>query len=336
MGQTDILQAADWLRKGGLVIFPTETVYGLGADAMNPTAIERVFSAKGRPCSHPLIVHIAEIAELTDWAETVPSACWELVQHCWPGPCTVVLKKRQRVLSQVTGGQQTVAVRVPAHPLTQQLLRISGRALVGPSANRFTRISPTTAQAAAAELGGQVDYILDGGAAMVGIESTIVDFSHEIPRIRRLGAICADEIARVLSIPLELLLPIEHALTVSASAEGVMPGNHALHYAPHQPCVMLTAEALQQRFWRFQGHHLPLACLLHQTVLPTSLPCREQIFVLTLPSEPTLYARGLYAALRQLDQPQFRCILIEAVPDTIAWQAINDRLRRASSIMGES
>src|SRR5258706_14352414 len=194
---TDIARAADVLRAGGLVAFPTETVYGLGADASSEAACAKVFAVKQRPRAHPLIVHLPPSARLDDWARDVPEAARRLAQAGWPGPLTIIVRRGQRVALAATGGADTVGLRVPAHPVAQQLLAAFGGAIAAPSANRFGMVSPTTADHVAADLGESIDYILDGGACTVGVESTIVDYSRGVPVLLRPGGMPREAIEAI-------------------------------------------------------------------------------------------------------------------------------------------
>lgn len=312
--QREIYKAAEILRAGGLVAVPTETVYGLAADARNPQAIEKVFQAKQRPHSHPLIVHLVDFNQIEDWAREVPPAARQLAEAYWPGPLTLILKKRPDVLDIVTGGQDSIALRMPRHPLTQDLLREFGGGLVAPSANRFTRVSPTTAAAVAAELGDKVDMILDGGACEVGLESTILDLSSGAPRILRPGMISPEQIAAVLGCEVSVKRQ-DYPDEIRA------PGMHHLHYAPATRTEMITANQLQQ----IAKDKLP-AVFLHYTEL-AHVP--ENMTTVRMSAIPTQYAHDLYAVLRAQDQQQFNCILIEAVPGAPEWDAIRDRLTKA-------
>ena len=195
-----IEQAADLLHRGKLVAIPTETVYGLGADASNPEAVAKIFQAKGRPADHPLIVHLAYASQMKDWAEEVPDSALRLASAFWPGPLTMILRKKASVPAVVTGGQETVALRVPDNPVALWLLRVFGGGIAAPSANRFGRISPTTAQHVAEELGDAVDCILDGGPCTVGVESTIIDLTDQQPTILRPGRITRSQLEESCSV----------------------------------------------------------------------------------------------------------------------------------------
>ncbi|MEO8040870.1 MAG: L-threonylcarbamoyladenylate synthase, partial [Betaproteobacteria bacterium] len=236
MSPEEIERGAALLRAGGLVAFPTETVYGLGADASNPVAVRRVFDAKGRPADHPVIVHLADRGQLGSWAREVPDAANRLADAFWPGPLTLVLKRALGVSDLVTGGQDSVGLRVPSHPVAQALLRSFGGGVVAPSANRFGRISPTTAEHVRAELGMRVDLVLDGGASDVGIESTIVDVSGAVPALLRPGMIGLAQLEAVLG-----------RLVVSPSSDSPRaPGTLAAHYAPTTPLQLLERAAIDR------------------------------------------------------------------------------------------
>ncbi len=307
--------AAAILRQGGLVAFPTETVYGLGADAENPQAVARIFAAKGRPADHPLIVHLASVAQIAHWAEDIPPAAWTLSRHFWPGPLTLILRRSPRVPDIVTGGQDTVGLRVPGHPLALALLEAFGGGIAAPSANRFGRVSPTTAAHVREELGENVDFILDGGPCRVGIESTILDLSTGRPRLLRPGAISVAEIEAILDEP------------VTGAGQGAprAPGMLRAHYAPRTPVWLLSADVLEIEARRRLAQGRRIAAL---TLSVTALPegCDRQ----AMSPDPTDYARELYARLRALDATGCDAILVEAPPQEAAWQAVRDRLERAA------
>ena len=237
-----IAKAVLLLRQGRLVAFPTETVYGLGADASNPEAVKRIFSAKGRPADHPLIVHIPDVDSLTDWALNVPESARRLADRFWPGPLTLILKKKPEVSSVVTGGQDTVGLRIPDNPVALSLLRAFGGGIAAPSANRFKRISPTQASHVAEELEGFVDMILDGGPCQVGVESTIVDLSGSRPVLLRPGQITRTQIEQVLGVELAVISPTEKASPGDIRAPGMMK----IHYAPVTPAMLCNGERLPE------------------------------------------------------------------------------------------
>lgn len=313
--RNQIQTAAAILRQGGLVAFPTETVYGLGADAENPQAVARIFAAKGRPADHPLIVHLASAVQIAHWAEDIPPAAWTLARHFWPGPLTLILRRSPRVPDIVTGGQDTVGLRVPGHPLALALLEAFGGGIAAPSANRFGRVSPTTAAHVREELGENVDFILDGGPCRVGIESTILDLSTGRPRLLRPGAISVAEIEAILDEP------------VTGAGQGAprAPGMLRAHYAPRTPVWLLSADVLEIEARRRLAQGRRIAAL---TLSVTALPegCDRQ----AMSPDPTDYARELYARLRALDATGCDAILVEAPPQEAAWQAVRDRLERAA------
>jgi L-threonylcarbamoyladenylate synthase len=316
MFMADIAQAVAILRGGGLVVFPTETVYGLGADASNPQAVAKIFAAKGRPADHPVIVHLADVAQLSQWAREVPPAAYRLVEKFWPGPLTLILRRATHVSDLVTGGQDSVGLRVPAHPLALQLLKAFGGGIAAPSANRFGRISPTTAQHVRDELGNSVDMVLDGGACQVGIESTIVDLSGDAPALLRPGKISAAELEAVLGA--SLAAPKKNSPRVS--------GALASHYAPHTPMRLLAADALPAEAQRrlAQGQRVASLLLSHSEALRGAT-------VITAPADAQTYAHDLYANLRALDAARCDILLVEVPPQTQEWLAVNDRLKRAGA-----
>lgn len=322
-----INRAAELLRQGRLVAFPTETVYGLGADAGNPVAVAGIFKAKGRPADHPLIVHVASIDSLYDWACTVPDAALKLADRFWPGPLAMILNKKPEVPLAVTGGQQTVGLRMPDHPVALALLKAFGGGIAAPSANRFCRISPTQADHVSEELGDAVDMILDGGPCQVGVESTIIDLSGGKPRLLRPGHITRREIEAVLQI--ELIMPptLNTAPAPEMPEEIRAPGMMAVHYAPTTPAMRCPAELLPDKIKQAVADGKRIGLLSYQLDIAET----RQIRVLRLPEQAADYAHSLYAALRQLDSLQLDMILIEQPPQTEAWRAINDRLGKAAA-----
>ena len=318
-------RAALSLKRGGVVAFPTETVYGLGADALNEGAVRQVFQLKGRPADHPVIVHLPDVTQLEKWAK-IPGVVWPLAEAFWPGPLTLILERQPWVGDVVTGGQETVGVRVPAHPVALALLRRFGGGVAAPSANRFGCISPTTAEHVRAEFGSAVP-ILDGGAADVGLESTILDLSSlgcglgsggGAPRILRPGAVSAAMLEAVLQ--LSVLQGTEKQKPSTENQGKTVPrvsGSLKSHYAPQTPAFLLTDAALES--------------LETDAVLSRRSQVSAAQTWLTLPTDPEGYARLLYAALRELDASGATRILIEAVPETPVWAAVRDRLARATA-----
>jgi L-threonylcarbamoyladenylate synthase len=318
INKAEIAQAVALLKAGKLVAMPTETVYGLGADASNEAAVHRIFAAKERPYHHPLIVHIADIHQLHHWARDIPPAALQLAKAYWPGPLTMVFKKQPHVLDVITGQQDTIGIRIPKHPVAQALLQAFGSGIAAPSANRFTRISPTTAEAVKEELGDRVDLILEGGACEVGLESTIIDMTQTIPTILRPGMITPEAIQTVLGTPVQAKL--QDAPSTRA------PGMHHLHYAPATPTQLMDTQTLTQ-FLDSSPENELIAVITYQKHLFSP---RNHIKLMAMPSDPTLYAHDLYHTLRMLDHSGVTQILIEAVPQTMEWDAIRDRLSRAT------
>ena len=311
-----IERAARVLREGGLVAFPTETVYGLGADASNASALARIFAVKGRPASHPLIVHLAGAHALSEWARDVPDVARQLAERFWPGPLTMILVRAPGVLDAVTGGQDSVGLRVPSHPVAQALLRAFGGGVAAPSANRFGRVSATTADHVRDELGDRVDLVLDGGACPVGIESTIVDLTRGIPVLLRPGRITAQEIEAALHMPMGR----------GSAASPRAPGTLSAHYAPRIPLRLVSGGMLDAAV-REAAARQPVAVLARH-----ARPAYSSATVwMVAPLDAVEYARLLYAGLRQLDASGCGLILVEALPDTPDWAAVRDRLGRAAA-----
>lgn len=304
-----LARAARLLRAGELVAFPTETVYGLGADAGNAAAVRAIFAAKGRPADHPVIVHVKDADDAATWSRDMPRGARLLADAFWPGPLTIIVPRAAHVPDAVTGGQDSVGLRVPSHPVAQALLRAfagaGGRGIAAPSANRFGRISPTTAQHVRDDLGDDVALIVDGGACDVGIESTIVAFVDGAPQLLRPGGIGEDALARVLGAP----LPSPRNDAPRAS------GTLASHYAPRTPSRLVDAGALNG------GGDV---AVLARTVAPKSARW------IAAPRDARAYAHELYANLRKLDAMGASAILIEDVPQGEDWNAVRDRLLRAT------
>lgn len=311
-----IAHAAELLRAGQLVAFPTETVYGLGADAANPQAVARIFAAKGRPDDHPLIVHIANAAQIGDWAAETPAAAMRLAQAFWPGPLTMILNKKAEVPLAVTGGQQTVALRVPANPVARQLLEAFGGGVAAPSANRFGHISPTQASHVAEELGDKVACILDGGPCSVGVESTIIDLTDDQPAILRPGRITRSQLKAVLQTEIRL----------SPQSKIRAPGMLAVHYAPNTMSLLCPPGTLNAMIDEFCSKGKQIGILVYSPAAAQA-PCRHLI---RLPEHAEHYESELYSSLRELDKLHLDTILIEQPPSDEAWAAVNDRLSKAT------
>jgi L-threonylcarbamoyladenylate synthase len=297
------------------VAFPTETVYGLGADAANLAAVRKIFAAKGRPADHPVIVHIAGTSVLKYWAAEVPRSAWLLAERFWPGPLTMVFKRAAGVSDLVTGGQDTVGLRVPSHPVAQRLLKAFGGGIAAPSANRFGRLSPTSAHHVREELGDAVDCVLDGGSCEIGIESTIVDVTRGRPAVLRPGHISAEQLADALVAPVGAAA--QHGLRV--------PGSLESHYAPELPVKIVPREEIDNYLHAHAG--TPIAVLARRSRPVGSKATLWQV----APETPDDYARLLYATLRRLDVSGCRMIVVEALPALPQWVAIQDRLSRAAT-----
>lgn len=307
----EVRRAAEILKRGGLVGFPTETVYGLGADASSAQAVKRLYAAKRRPLDHPVIVHFADADLAFSWAREVPQAAKQLAAKFWPGPLTLILKKSANAADYVTGGQDTVGLRVPSHPVAQELLRAFGGGIAAPSANRFGQLSPTTAAHVREDLGKDVELVLDGGPSEVGIESTIVDLSSGEPALLRPGKISAAELQAVLGSP----------VLAKQSDSPRHSGGLERHYAPRTPARLVPTHELDQEIARLKDK---------VAVLAFSRPDEQVDYWLRMPREPQAYAQKLYAALRELDSARCEMILIEAPPEAPEWAGVRDRLERAT------
>jgi L-threonylcarbamoyladenylate synthase len=315
----DPADAVAALRAGRLAVLPTETVYGLGADASRPSAVARVYAVKGRPADHPLIVHVADAGALDRWAAAVPDYASRLAAAAWPGPLTLVLPRASAAGDHVTGGQDTVALRVPDHPLTLQVLSSFGGGVAAPSANRFGRVSPTTvrhvlAELAAALVPGQ-DVVLDGGPCGVGVESTIVDCTGPAPVLLRPGAVSADEVGRLGGVQ----------VVAGRRAAVRAPGMLAAHYAPAARVVVLDVEALPEHPGSLTGD--PDAGLL----APRAVPTPSGLVRLAGPEDTEAYARVLYAALHEADALGLATVLVVPPAGGGLAAAVRDRLSRAAA-----
>ena len=324
----DIEHAAALLDAGELVAFPTETVYGLGGDAASPEAVARIYAAKGRPANHPVIVHLPPGGDPQYWAAEWPEAAQKLVDAFWPGPLTLIVKRHERIDAAVSGGQDSVGLRCPSHPVAQQLLvafsaRRGGHGgVAAPSANRFGHVSPTTAQHVRDEFGTAV-HVLDGGACDVGIESTILDLSRGFPALLRPGHVTPHDIARVLG----------EAPRLPDGSDATAPrasGTLKAHYAPRTPLALLPFEALEPLLAAARDAGESVALVARASRAGAWAQAAGVHFV-AAPEEPQEYARELYGLLRALDRANVSRILIEKLPETIEWIAVNDRLGRAAA-----
>ncbi len=303
-------KAIELLKRGEVVAIPTETVYGLAADARNELAIAKIYATKQRPANNPLIVHIASAAQVTDWASEFPPLAQQLAQAFWPGPLTLVLPARAEVSQTVRAGEPTVALRVPAHPVALALLHDSGLGLAAPSANKYTQLSPTTAEHVESGLGHDIP-VLDGGACQVGIESTIVSVHGDEWQLLRPGMIETAAIAAIAGKP----------ATQQAAQTPKVPGQHLLHYSPRTPCLLFASIPAMLRY--AQTRPAAAALLFGNAEQVTD----KDVY---LPKDPAQAAEQLYAALHTLDAAQAEVILIESPPATPEWDALRDRLQRAA------
>jgi L-threonylcarbamoyladenylate synthase len=330
-----IEQAAALLDAGELVAFPTETVYGLGADAESPEAIGRIYAAKGRPANHPVIVHLAPGSDPGYWVRELPDAALQLIDTFWPGPLTLILKRAPHIPAAVSGGQDSVGIRCPSHPVAQALLRAFSAkrdghgGVAGPSANRFGHVSPTTAQHVRDEFGATV-HVLDGGASKVGIESTILDLSRGFPALLRPGHVSAQEIADVLGTAPRLP---DGSDATAPRASGTLKA----HYAPRTPLALLPFDAIEPLL----AAHARIADADTDAGKKLALVARASsagdwaraanVHFIAAPEDPRTYARELYGLLRALDRANVERILIEKLPESAEWSAVNDRLGRAAA-----
>jgi len=313
-------RGADVLTTGGLVAFPTETVYGLGANALAEEAVRRIFEAKGRPSRNPVIVHVATPAQARELAADWPEKAERLAAAFWPGPLTLVVRKAECVPAIVTAGGDTVGIRIPAHPVALALLRMAGVPIAAPSANRSTELSPTRAEHVVASLSGRIDLILDGGPCVVGLESTVLDVSRERPRLLRPGMISRAALEAVVG-------PID---VVSLSAEEFTPlpspGMLEKHYAPRTPLEIVGHNIVA----RLDAERHAGRNLVGLAFEKESEGTRAE-WLVTMPRDADEYARRLYDVLHELDRRGLDGILVEGPPDEAAWSAIRDRLRRAAT-----
>ncbi|HSW48930.1 MAG TPA: L-threonylcarbamoyladenylate synthase [Bryobacteraceae bacterium] len=305
MGTEELQRAAELIRGGGLVAFPTETVYGLGANALDPVAVGRIFKAKGRPSTSPLIVHVDSVEMARELVEEWPEAAGTLAARYWPGPLTLVLPKKPIVPDVVTAGLATVGIRVPAHPAALALIRAAGVPIAAPSANRFTGLSPTTAEHVREGLAGRADFILDGGPSQVGIESTVLSLATHPPQLLRPGMVSQPEIESLIG-PVVLAGRVENGAHLS-------PGMHPRHYSPETPLLVVK-----------EGAPLPAG----KGVILTRGPEGS----VRMPKDAASYASALYDTLHRLDGEGWDWIAVEELPATPEWAAISDRLRRAAAM----
>ncbi len=312
MTPADIECAAQLLKQGQLVAIPTETVYGLAADATQPEAVKQIFSAKGRPANHPLIVHLGSAEQLSEWATDIADEAYQLAQAFWPGPLTMLLPKAEHVSPVVTGGLDTIGIRVPAHPVLLEILKAHRLAVAAPSANPYKKLSPTSAQQVLDGLNGKLAAVLDGGECQHGLESTIVDLTSKPFRVLRAGPITASELSAVLGQ--EVLQPQVHHVAV--------PGNVDSHYQPKTRLRVIDAIANEL----VTAGNIKIA-LLHLSELQAS----EQRLLKPMPQDAKAYGQALYRSLAEVDKWGVDEIWLERPPQGETWLAVHDRLRRAAS-----
>jgi L-threonylcarbamoyladenylate synthase len=318
--QSEIEQAVEALRAGDLVVFPTETVYGLGANASNPAAVRRIFEVKGRPPDHPVIVHLDDPRYLHRWVSEVPPVAEQLANHFWPGPLTLILPKADNVNEIVTGGQDSIGIRIPSHPMAQQLLNAFGGGIAAPSANRYGRLSPTKPEHVRDELGDSVSIILDGGDSPIGLESTIVSCLGNQARLLRPGFITRSQLEQVVGV---------------LAVGGVVPrapGDRALHYAPATPLEIVPSDDLEVRAGEILARDEKVAVLAMRPPLHT----QRHMTWINAGKKPDTYAHNLYNHLRTLDSIGCVRIFVQSLPQDERWAAILDRLQRASGMGGDS
>ena len=318
-------EAAQMLRDGGLVAFPTETVYGLGANALSPEAVARIFEAKGRPSNNPLIVHIPSIEQAKRLVREWTPLAQKLAEAFWPGPLTLVLPKSDLVPEIVTGGGSTVALRVPAHPVALQLLIKTGVPIAAPSANRSLSLSPTCAEHVMKSLGGRIELILDGGSCGGGIESTVLNLTVDPPQILRLGLISALEIEAVIGA-IDLLQSADSQIASSSTFASLSPGMAAKHYAPDTPLILGDEKMALELGMRGEK----VAFMTRQAPLSLSELHAGRYILIPMPQTPAGYAASLYATLHRLDEAGYTRLVAEPLPPSEDWNAVRDRLARAS------
>jgi L-threonylcarbamoyladenylate synthase len=322
--ESALLQAAQALAAGQLVAFPTETVYGLGADATSDSAVAKIFAAKGRPADHPLIVHVRDASEVDRFAENVPDFARALMNAFWPGPLTVILPRRPGVATASAGGQDSIGLRCPAHPVAQELLaacaKLGVHGVSAPSANKFGKVSPTTAAHVRAEFGSEL-MVLDGGACDVGIESTIIDCTRGAPVLLRPGTLTREQLQKALG---PALLSSNDALSLSAPRAS---GSLASHYAPSATLRLMDAKALQTALDLLGADAKNIAIYARSPLKPAS----SHLVIRRMPSDALATAQQLFAVLRDFDAQKVRLIWVETPPNEPAWEGVRDRLQRASA-----
>ncbi len=316
--QSEIEGAVETLRAGALVAFPTETVYGLGANAADPVAVARIFELKGRPADHPVIVHLDNPRYLHRWVASMPPVAEELAARFWPGPLTLILPKAEDVNAVVTGGQDSIGIRIPSHPMAQQLLTAFGGGIAAPSANRYGRLSPTRPEHVREEFGDAVSVVLDGGESPIGLESTIVSCLDNTARLLRPGFITRSQLEKAIG-PLLIGGDLPRA-----------PGDRLIHYAPLTPLEIVSADDLEARASALAAGEDKVGVL----AMRPPLNAQRHMTWINAGKKADTYAHNLYNHLRTLDRVGCVRILVQAPPTDERWTAITDRLERASGMGG--
>jgi L-threonylcarbamoyladenylate synthase len=319
-GEDSVKQAVSLLQKGECVALPTETVYGLAADASDISAVNKIFEAKGRPKNHPLIVHIPDVSHLENWAKAIPNTAYDLAKLFWPGPLSLLLKKADHVPYEVTGGLDTIVLRVPAHPLFLDVLRKLNTGLAAPSANRYKQLSPTIAEQVMQGLDGRIAAVLEGGACEHGLESTILDLVSEKPRILRAGPVTQQQLEAAMG----------QIINAPKNHIEVVPGNVEAHYQPNTPLLIMSSEQLLTEISRLKQknyHFVVWSDAVIEQSKKTHVPSSQ---CSNLGNDAANYGRKLYVTLYQVDQTRPTQIIVEQPPQSDAWAAVNDRLSRAA------
>jgi len=314
---SELKVAAKILQAGGTVVFPTETVYGLGANALDAEAVKKIFLAKGRPADNPLIAHIADKKMLPQLVQKIPASAKKLIKKFWPGPLTIILNKKKIVPDIVTAGGKTLAVRMPAHPLAHKLIKLAGVPVAAPSANLSGKPSPTTAKDVIQDMKGRVDIIIDGGSCQVGLESTVIDLTSKVPTLLRPGAITLEQLRKVLG---KVNLANPHAKKPKS------PGMKYRHYSPNTPLILVTKN-FEDNIKRLIDERKKMALIASEEVGKKFLD--KKIEVILYADLPTL-AQRIFHILRELDGQHFDYVIIHAVPEAGIGRAIMNRLRKAA------
>jgi L-threonylcarbamoyladenylate synthase len=302
-------EAISLLKAGEIVALPTETVYGLAADANNESAIRKIFVAKNRPTSHPLIVHIDSFDRIKEWTDEIPDYAYKLSEHFWPGPLTILLNKKPSISNIITGSSTKIALRIPNNHLMLQIIKSVGGALVAPSANSHKKLSPTKAEHVIQDLSGKISAVLNGGACNIGIESTIIDLTTKIPIILRLGSITKDMIKKALQINIE----------ESQSHTEQVPGNMLAHYQPNTPSFLMTLSEIKNYIHGSEDHDI---AVMHYSFFES-----DKVKLYPISSDRTDFTKTMYDTLHNIDKSRFKKILIELPPES--WSDVNDRLYKA-------